>query len=258
MKKHINLLIDGDMFAFRACSSCELEVNWGQIWTLHVDLEEAKARFVELLDNAIERALRSASEYIKFDSYSVNFAFTGKNNFRKLLNPSYKANRIGKRKPVAYDALVSWIKGLAYCVEIDSLEADDLIGITATNPVFVDNCIIISGDKDMNCIYGYHYDYIRDTFTHVTPEEAYRNFLTQTLVGDTTDGYSGCPKVGKVTAERLLDKDCSWATVVTAYEKAGLSEDVAIEQARMARILLFDDWDAKHGEVILWKPTEQS
>ena len=96
MKNRILLLIDGDMFAFRACSSCEHEVNWGQIWTLHVDLEEAKARFVELLDNAIERALRSASEYIKFDSYSVNFAFTDKNNFRKLLNPSYKANRIPK------------------------------------------------------------------------------------------------------------------------------------------------------------------
>ena len=255
MKKHINLLIDGDMFAFRACSSCELEVNWGQIWTLHVDLEEAKARFAEILDKAVESALR----HLEFDcTYSIKFFFSGKNNFRKTLNPSYKANRAGKRKPVAYQALVSWVKEAGNATEVASLEADDCIGIMATNPVMLDKCIIISGDKDMNCIYGYHYDFIRDTFTYVTPEEAYRNFLTQTLTGDVTDGYSGCPKVGKVTAERLLDKDCSWATVVAAYEKAGLSEDVAIEQARMARILLFEDWDAENNEVILWKPTEQS
>ena len=74
-------------------------------------------------------------------------------------------------------------------------------------------------------------------------------------MGDATDGYSGCPKIGKVTASRLLNKECSWATVVAAYEKAGLSEDVALENARMARILLYEDWDAKEKRVKLWTPT---
>ena len=52
-----------------------------------------------------------------------------------------------------------------------------------------------------------------------------------------------------------MDKECSWATVVAAYEKAGLSEDVAVENARMARILLSEDWDAKEKRVKLWTPT---
>ena len=54
----VTLLLDGDMFAFRACASCEFEVNWGQIWTLHVDLEEAKARFSEIVNDAVEKALK--------------------------------------------------------------------------------------------------------------------------------------------------------------------------------------------------------
>lgn len=257
--KKISLLIDGDMFVYRACSSCEREINWGQIWTLHVDLEEAKARFGEILADAVEKAVKNMAEAIKADvKYGIMICFSSSNNFRKTINPAYKANRAGKRKPVAYNALVSWVKENAIAKERDGLEADDVIGIYATNPLLKDNCIIISGDKDMKCIYGYHYDFIRDEFCYVTPEESYRNFLTQTLMGDVTDGYSGCPKIGKVTAGRLLDKDCSWNTVKTAFEKAGLSEDVALENARMARILLSDDWDDENKKVKLWKPTEQS
>lgn len=252
----VTLLLDGDMFAFRACSSCEREINWGQIWTLHVDLEEAKARFSEIVNDAVERALKHYSERLKTDvTYEMLICFSSRNNFRKTINPAYKVNRVGKRKPVAYHALVSWVKEEANTAEIDTLEADDIIGIMATKPSYVDKCIIISGDKDMQCINGYHYDFVRDVFNHVTPEEAYRNFLTQSLMGDATDGYSGCPKIGKVTAGRLLDKECSWATVVGAYEKAGLSEEVALENARMARILLYEDWDIVEKRVKLWKPT---
>lgn len=252
----VTLLLDGDMFAFRACASCEHEVNWGQIWTLHVDLEEAKARFSEIVNDAVEKALKRYSEHLKTDvTYEMMICFSSRNNFRKTINPAYKANRAGKRKPVAYNALVSWVKEEANTTEVDSLEADDIMGILATMECYKDKCIVISGDKDMKCIYGYHYDFVHDEFYYVTPEEAYRNFLTQTLTGDTTDGYSGCPKIGKVTAGRLLDKECSWATVVAAYEKAGLSEDVALENARMARILLSEDWDAKEKRVKLWTPT---
>lgn len=252
------LLIDGDMFAFRACASCEREVNWGQLWTLHVDLEEAKARFTEILDNAVEHAMVHLTDCLKADvAYDIKICFSSRTNFRKKILSTYKLNREGKRKPVAYRALVEWIKTIADTVEVDNLEADDCIGILATSPEMKDKCVVISGDKDMRCIPSYHYDFIRDLFEHITDDVAYKNFLTQALIGDTTDGYSGCPKVGKVTAEKLLNASCTWETVVSAYAKAGLSEDVALEQARMARILLSDNWDSKRKKVILWKPTSQ-
>ena len=39
-----------------------------------------------------------------------------------------------------------------------------------------------------------------------------------------------------------------------AYIKAGYTRDDALEQARLARILRWTDWDEKKGEPILWTP----
>ena len=35
---------------------------------------------------------------------------------------------------------------------------------------------------------------------------------------------------------------------------AGFTKDDAIQQARLARILRWEDWDKDKGEVILWHP----
>ena len=247
------LLIDGDMVCFRACSSVEKEINWGNdIWTLHVDLNEAKERFESIMETIITDAL-DAHKY--HGAFEVKFCFTDRANFRRAILPTYKANRAGKRKPVGYTALVSWVKAECDTITKANLEADDCMGIFATKPMYRDKCIIISGDKDLLCIPGYHYDFLRKEYGHSSDEDSLRHFYMQTLMGDATDGYSGCPKVGKVTAQRILDKDCAWRAVKEAYEKAGLSEDVAITQARVAKILTADDIDAE-GQVILWKPTE--
>ena len=247
------LLIDGDMVCFRACSSVERDINWGNdIWTLHVDLNEAKERFETIMDMILEDAL-NAHKYN--GEFMVTFCFSDDENFRRSILPTYKANRAGKRKPVGYKALVSWVRDEYDTMTKATLEADDCMGIQATKPMCRDNCIIISGDKDLLCIPGYHYDFLRKEYSYSSDKDALRHFYMQTLMGDTTDGYSGCPKVGKVTAQRILDKDCSWKAVKEAYEKAGLSENVAITQARVAKILTIDDLD-KEGKVILWKPTE--
>ena len=57
-----------------------------------------------------------------------------------------------------------------------------------------------------------------------------------------------------VTARRLLDEDCSWKTVVSAFEKQGLSENDALTQARVARILRAEDYNFKTHKPILWTP----
>lgn len=250
----LKVLIDADMFAFRACSSCEREVDWGNnIWTLHVDFEEARNKFLDLVEEAIEKGLNK----MKYSGgFNVICCFSSDSNFRKKVLPTYKANREGKRKPVAYYAMVKWIEKEFKTKKINGLEADDCLGILATRDTFP--AIIISGDKDMKCIPGYHYDFIRDEFSEITPEEAKYHFYMQTLMGDITDGYSGCPKVGKVTAQKILDKDCSWKAVVKAFEDHGLSEGIALQQARVAKILLASDWDNEAKKVILWKPTKDN
>jgi DNA polymerase-1 len=47
----------------------------------------------------------------------------------------------------------------------------------------------------------------------------------------------------------------SWETVVNAFENKGLTEDDALMNARLARILTCDDYDPVQRAVIPWTPT---
>ena len=131
------------------------------------------------------------------------------------------------------------------------LEADDVLGILGTsNP----DTIIWSEDKDLLTIPARHW--LNGEVVTITEAEANYNFFFQTLVGDNTDNYSGCPTVGPKTANKLLSFGCRWDTVVDAFKAKGLSEEVALENARLARILRDGEYNTDTGEVILWQPTK--
>tara|TARA_R100001509_G_scaffold119489_1_gene73819 strand:- start:276 stop:701 length:426 start_codon:yes stop_codon:yes gene_type:complete len=130
------------------------------------------------------------------------------------------------------------------------LEADDAMGIYATK---LPGNTIVSPDKDMRQIPGKLFN-LEDTTT-ITPEEGARWHLIQTLAGDQTDGYSGVPGIGVKRAATLFDKEgYSWATVVKAFEDKGLTEDDALLNARLARILTNEDYDSRTQQPILWTP----
>ena len=81
----------------------------------------------------------------------------------------------------------------------------------------------------------------------------------QTLTGDQVDNIKGCPTVGKVKAERILAPHKSsyknmWNAVVETFKKNGLSEKVALQEARMTRILRAEDYNFKTKKPILWSP----
>ena len=249
----LKLLIDADMFAFIACSSATHEAEWESgISSYFADFEEVKANFTSRLGSAIETAL--AHHHYTGD-YDILLCLSDPNdNFRRRVLPTYKVHRKGQ-KPLCYWKLCDWMKQEGAVYLRPSLEADDCIGIHATMKQNHGNCIIISGDKDMNTLPGAHYDFLRDEYTVLSEEEADRNFLMQTLTGDPTDGYSGCPKVGAVSAARILDEDCSWTAVVRAFEKQYLTAEDALTQARVARILRAEDYDFTRREVRLWTPS---
>ncbi len=236
----MRLLIDADIVVYQACAVVEKEVQWDEdMFTLHSSLEDAKAVFYDVFK---ELTLQAGTD-------DVLFCFSDSSNWRKKLDATYKAHRKSSRKPLAYSALVEYIRSRYSSAIYKNLEADDVLGIEATsNP----DDIIWSLDKDLKQIPGKHL--IDDEIVEITGEEAVRFHLYQTLVGDTADGYKGCPGVGDKTAEKLLSADPSWETVVKAYTKAGLSEDDALLQARLAYILRKDDYSLKTHEVTLWTP----
>ena len=242
------LAIDTDILMYKAASSAETEIDWGDdVWSLWTDLNEAKASFNHQL------------KYIK-DKLGVSEVVCclsdHGNNFRKQVDPTYKSNRKGTRKPVGYVALCAWVEENFKSLRKPTLEADDVLGILATKPENKGKCIIVSDDKDLKTIPGKLYRPAADERLTITDDEALRFFLTQVLTGDTADGYKGVPGIGPKKAEAILGTRPHWGAVENAYLKAGLTRDDAIQQARLARILHWSDWDAKKEKVIPWTPKQ--
>lgn len=234
------LLIDADIIAFKACASAETPVNWGDgHWTLHCYEDDVAIRIDDQISKLEEEA----------PVQDVVLALSDVNeNFRKKVAPYYKANRKDVRKPMLLPWARQYMLDKYNTVIYKGLEADDVLGILGSNTAT--DTIIWSEDKDLLTIPTKHW--IDGEVYEQDQDGADYNFYYQTLVGDSTDNYKGCPKVGAVTANKLLGVDSSWDTVVTAFSKQGLSEDVAIEQARLARILRDGEYDTDTGEVKLW------
>ena len=237
-------LIDGDILIYTIAFQCETEIDWGDdLWTLHSDFNEAKQRVD--LDLMEFRTILGAR--------SLRIALSSPTNFRKKLWPEYKENRKGQRKPLCYRALRSYVVDVWKAKIVPDLEADDLLGIWSTEAQ--GKRVIVSADKDMRTIPGLVYNPSKPDLGiyEVSEEEANRNHLMQSLTGDRVDGYPGCPGIGEKRAEAIVEG--GWPAVVEAYAKAGMSEDYAITQARMAYILRHGDYTRR--KVRLWEPQMQ-
>jgi DNA polymerase-1 len=208
----------------------------------------------EMLDRIFER----------FETREHLLCFSTGPNFRYGVDPTYKNNRANSRKPLCYVELREQVEADFKCKALPGLEADDVMGIIATTPsIQKRNPIIVSQDKDMQTIPTSVWR--QGELVNVTETMADYYHLYQTLVGDTSDGYKGCPGTGKVKAEKILNAEMDeaekldplvfWKRVVAAYEKAGLTEQDALTQARLARILRFSDWNSTTKEPILWSPS---
>ncbi len=151
-------------------------------------------------------------------------------------------------------ALCDWVRDTFDTVMKPSLEADDCLGILATKPQNVGKCIIVSDDKDLLSVPSQVYRPSTDQHVAVTEADADRFFLTQCLTGDTVDGYAGVKGIGPKSAEKILGTRPEWSLVENAFIKAGYTKEQALNQARLARILRWQDWDADKEEPILWTP----
>jgi 5'-3' exonuclease len=207
--------------------------------------------------DGVERAVNRLID--RFESDDVLLCISAGRNFRYDVDETYKANRKGTRKPVAYAPVLERAKETWPSFEHEGLEADDILGIFGSR---LSNSIICSADKDMKTIPCTLWD--GSKLRKVNRSEADTWFMYQVLVGDTADGYPGCPSVGPKKADAILKAghqeksgtliENLWKHVKAAFEARGLTEADAIKQARLARILRDEDWDGKKKEPILWTP----
>ena len=248
MKKKV-LLIDGDILAYKIATANEVDTHWGNgFWTLHCDEIQCK--------HEVDAKIEDLGQSLQADDYVV--ALTDKNNFRKDVLPSYKDNRKQRRKPMVLNALRDYIMEKHNGIMWKNLEADDVMGIMATEPHPTEDRIIVSIDKDMRQIPA---KVSRDgeTVEEIPQRLADYWFMIQTLAGDSTDGYNGLPNVGVKTAEKMIKQYTNvplldlWKIVVGAYKAKGYSKKEALQQARVAHILRHKEYNKKTGKVKLWQ-----
>lgn len=245
-------LIDGDIVAFRAAAAAQRE---GAVW----DEGDEPSPPTADAKGAARAACQTIETWRRLGRCKdAIVCFTGRENFRKRVLPSYKHNRAGKSKPLAYVYTVNAVCERFNTHTIEGLEADDLLGILATNGKH-DGAIVMTLDKDLRTIPAVHMNPLKERHpVLITPEQADHKWMLQTLTGDPTDGYAGLPNVGAKRALALLPRDGLvkdlWPAVVKAYAAKGLPESEAISQARMARILRASDYKHKSGEIAMWHP----
>ena len=197
---------------------------------------------------SVERELSKVSK--EFPDSELILFFSSPKNFRKKICSDYKGHR-NRKKPCGYKRVITELGKRYQTILIDELEADDALGIYATKH---SDCVIVSPDKDLRQIPGTLYDF--KTVVTITPEEGEQWFFIQALAGDCTDGYSGAPGFGMRTSKQIFDNEgYTWETMVKAYKSKGLTEEDALMNTRLARILQKEDYDFRNKQPIPWSPT---
>ena len=243
------LLIDSDIFIYRAANRAQSKFDWGEGAAIHCD--EA----VAMLD--LTKQVLDIQETLGGD---VLMALGATNNWRKEVLPDYKANRKPEDKPQLLTFLREFVTKTWDVWTRPTLEADDVLGILSTAPDIVKGeKIIVSIDKDFQSIPGllYNPDKSERGVQKIGHDQADYYHAYQTLIGDSTDNYKGCPGIGPKKATAILGpitKAEYWPAIVKAFEDKELTEADALVQARVARICRNQDYDRQKKQVILWRP----
>jgi DNA polymerase-1 len=239
----MKLLVDADYIVYKSCAGAEDEIDFGD------DVILVVSKFSDAITN-VQRELTKIKNHFMWDTPELVLFFSDSRNFRKKIYPEYKGHR-NRKKPCGYRRVISELQKTYEVIRMPELEADDAMGIYATaHP----GNIIVSPDKDMRQIPGKLFNL--EEVIEVTAEEGMKWHLVQTLAGDQTDGYSGVPGIGIKRAVSLFEENgYTWDTVVKAFADKDLDEEVALTNARLARILTYTDYDQQEHKVIPWTPS---
>ena len=151
----------------------------------------------------MEEMLLNIRHMLDLSDCTIYLSDSAEHNFRykEAVTQPYKGNRT-QDKPDFYQELKDHLFKHWDAVLAKGMEADDYMGLNQT-----DTTVIVTVDKDLDQIAGWHYNFKKMKLYYVTPEEAIHYFFIQMLTGDRTDNIKGIHRCGPVTAYKLL-ADC--------------------------------------------------
>lgn len=209
-------LLDGDVFAHHCCTSrfavpADPSLPYHEVIMMVENKEKVqftKEQDREYLENCWQRFQKSVEKVVT-ELYADDYLMAIKSplNFRDDIFPDYKMNR--HKDPSKMNQFVPAIRQLAV-LELDAVEAvwreaDDLLRMWAEQAMLAgEEYVVVSVDKDLDCIPGNHLNPKTGEFYVVSPLQATRFFYQQLMSGDPTDNIPGLPGVGPVKAKKLL------------------------------------------------------
>jgi 5'-3' exonuclease len=196
--KLLHALIDADLVCYRSAASCKEDDS------VNIAIIRTDSLMQQLLHET------TAETYQAF--------LSGGENFRKKIDPQYKANRKDMTPPKWLQECREFLVTEYGAQVTDGIEADDAMGI-AQDKENGTTCIV-SLDKDMLQIPGHHYrwaisghstssngmkDWTKEAeWLNVSYIEGLRSFYISSLVGDVSDNIRGAAGIGKAKAPRIL------------------------------------------------------
>lgn len=239
-------LIDGDYLVYRHAFAVQREYHdYGKLtasWNLGYNL-------IEYVDRVLGKI--GTEDYLIFLGNGISH----REKDCKIIK--YKENRKDAPKPRLYkEARQIIIDNLRYEI-VEDIEADDALGIAQR-----DDTVIVTVDKDLRMIPGYHYNiktgrvWSADPLGYIRRRKkvystGFKHFCRQMLTGDNVDNIPGLPGAGNVTAYKLLKDvktihDC-WNVVLAKYKEKEKDSDFLFENAHTLWILqapnqYFADW----------------
>jgi len=179
-------IIDGDVLLYQAM--------WGSD-----TLKQACKKFDKILEEVMESTFS--------EDYAI--AVGGPSNFRDVLYCDYKrsAGRVKSKSIRAdwFEDLKSYVITNEGTYQVEGCEADDVVRIWAEECRAVNKpFVVVTVDKDLNCIPGWHYNPIKRVLFNMETDEADLFYWTQVLTGDVVDNIPGITGIGPKKAEKIL------------------------------------------------------
>jgi hypothetical protein len=215
------LLIDADSALYRAgCANEErsyLCVNDGSVLAEFKYKKEAdefaeeygceieKHKVVGPIGISLHNLRQCCASMFTLEHSGYEMYIGGEGNFRYEYFPEYKANRDEDSKPKHIAQMKKHLQGQYKAQLVHREEVDDRVSWRQMQCIEqgIDSCIV-SIDKDLDNTPGKHFNYVKQEFYIISPEQADLNFARQLLSGDSTDGIPGIVGMGKTSAIKIL------------------------------------------------------
>lgn len=199
-------IIDGDFILYTATAGNKMLDKNNEPIKIDNKFTYTNKNLKEVYDTVDEIMLKMLTKVSEHDTESelqyIGY-LGGKDNFRYLVYPEYKANRVNLQKPLFFTDCKQYLIDKYKFNVVNEIEADDAVLITKN--LLTENSIIATPDKDLiKCVEGVYLNIKNNEVVKTNTEEANINFWKSLIIGDCTDNIKGIPNKGMVFADKLF------------------------------------------------------